>query len=393
MQEYSLFAPIRDMQNVPEDLSEEIQNLLASRAEFLLRGGSSPDAVSEHVLAECTSQSGEVCVSKGKIAAAVAAAMNSIKSRIDAKYSDRVVLSQNGCAWRTIETDPEKHLVDLKTEISSWGSLQPYGFGVPELDQAFGGFYPGEVAVIVGSPGSSKTSLALSLAEDFLARNSKDKILFASLDMPARVVQARRLMRIMDCFQSELYGLVKSSDPAVSTAVQQLKKQDRGRFLLIDKLRSGQYYSFENLKSIIAQTAPAVLVVDYLQLIGANEYKSEFEQVRDIMPKITALAADFGMTIVLLSQMSRSSKTAQKTSLGAHAAGGHSIEDACDIELELVRQETDDGENAVVVSIAKTRRGRAGQSFRLDFKPRSLSFGHTCRIVDKAKAPQKIFDL
>jgi len=391
MQEtYSLYNAIKGMQDAPEELSAEIHGVLSSRAAFLLQKGLSPDAVMRQLSKECSSPSGDACVSRGHLAMAVAAGLNDIKSLARSELDGQVVLGgSNG--WTPIITEPEKHLNTLKTEVQAWHDLEGCGFGIPDLDHAYGGLFPGETLALVGAPGSMKTSLALSAAENFLSRMGDGKVLFFSLDMPARIIAARRLMRAIDCFQSQLYEMMKSGDPEWTNAAKRLHEYDHGRFCLADKPRGGNHFSWEQITGIVSQLAPELVIIDYLTLIG--EYRSELEAVKDLMPKIVGMAGDFGLSVILLSQMGRGSRAAQKTSLGAHAAGGHYVEDAVDVEIELLQEKDSNDENAIIATITKTRKGRAGQSFRLDFKPRSLSFGHTCLPVNKAKAPQSVFDL
>lgn len=388
--DYNLYSAIKGMLCAPEDLSEEIHNVITGRAEFLLQKGLSPDAVMRQLSKECSSPSGDASVSRGRIVMAVAAGLNSIKSVIRSDLAGQVVLSGNN-GWSPIITEPEKHLSALKTEVQSWCDLEGCGFGISELDKAYGGLFPGETLALVGAPGSMKTSLAISAAESFLRHGSDGKVLFFSLDMPARTIAARRLMREMDCFQSQLYEMIKSGSPELDNAIKRLHEYDRGRFRIADKPRGGSHFSWEQITGIVSQLAPELVIIDYLTLIG--DYRSELEAVKDLMPKIVGMAGDFGLSVILLSQMGRVSRAAQKTSLGAHAAGGHYVEDAVDVEIELLQEKDSNDENAIIATITKTRKGRSGQSFRLDFKPRSLSFGHTCLPVNKAKAPQKIFDV
>ena len=87
------------------------------------------------------------------------------------------------------------------------------------------------------------------------------------------------------------------------------------------------------------------------------------------------------------------SKAAQKSGSGGHAAGGHYVEDAADVEIELLKDEKADGDTAIVATVTKTRKNASGRSFMLDLNPRSLSFGTTAERVMRLKPAASVFNI
>lgn len=69
------------------------------------------------------------------------------------------------------------------------------------------------------------------------------------------------------------------------------------------------------------------------------------------------------------------------------------MEDAADVEIELLKEDTDDYTPAIVATVTKTRKSAAGGNYALGFIPRTLSFKATTTKVERAKAPTKIFNI
>lgn len=368
----------------------DLSILLASKiANLMTRASFTPEHATNIAVKDFTAPGGRVLVTKTQIRKAAAEAMNLVKTLMDTDYDGKIVLTDSSSV-SVLPADAAEHMEILSKEVESWVNMEGMGFGIYDLDKSFGGLYPGEVMVLVGAPGSMKTSMALNAVDNYITRY-KDTCLFFSLDMPARTVQARRMIRTMDCFQSELYSMIKNRDPRVEEAKKRLIESDGGRLKLIGKPKGGKHYSWQNISDITVQVAPELLIIDYLTLIG--NYRNELEAVYDLIPKIKGLADDFGIAVLLLSQMGRNSRAAQKTGSGGHAAGGHYVEDAADIEIELLKEETEGYETAIVATVTKTRKGQSGGNFKLGLIPRTLSFKATATKVDRAKAPTKIFDI
>ncbi len=264
------------------------------------------------------------------------------------------------------------------------------GFGIRELDNSFGGLYQGELMAVVGAPGSMKTSLALNAVDDYLSRYNGN-CLFFSLDMSAIKVQERRMLRKMDCFLFEFHQMVKNGDPRVAKAIEEMTESDNGRLTLIGKPRGGRQYSWEEISNIISQVGPELVIVDYLTLIGG--WKSEMETIQALMPKFKGIADDFGTAMILLSQMGRASRTSQKVNSGGHGAGGHWLEDAVDIEIELLKQRSDNRETNIIASVTKTRKTQSGDNFQLGLVGKTMSFEPTARQVEREKKTANVFEI
>ena len=376
----------------PDGWEDDVIPLLAAEAEEVITRGMNPMLAGKHIAKMCSDAGGNVLVSGAVIRRAVAEGFRSLKASRFPSHGDDVMLSSESDGISLVPSTSGQHLAKLTSEVAEWKNLEGYSFGIMELDRAYGGLYPSEMMALVGAPGSMKTSLALNAVDDFMYQMPLDsRLLFFSLDMPPQTVIARRLMREMNCFQSELYRMIHDKSPAVKDAYSRIAARDAGRFRLIGRQRGGEPYSWEDVANIIVQIAPDLVIIDYLTLIG--KYRSELEAVYDLVPKIVSLKEDLGIAVILLSQMGRSSKAAQKSGSGGHAAGGHYVEDAADVEIELLKDEKADGDTVIVATVTKTRKNASGRSFMLDLNPRSLSFGSTAERVMRLKPAASVFNI
>lgn len=364
----------------------DAQELISGRAAYLYAQEKQHDLtlLAQRLKAECTAEDGTVYASESEIAMAIAAALDNTMRRIDESFAGQIIT-----AGKVVESNERAHMRDLAAQVQSWKNLTGYGFGIYEFDRAFGGLYPGETLALVGAPGSMKTSLALNAVDNYL-HNFDRSVLFFSLDMPAKTIAARRLMRELDAFQGEIYAMLKDGDPKVKNAVERMQANDRGRYKLIGRKRGGERYSWDEIRNIIVQVAPELVIIDYLTCIG--DYATELAAVKDLMPKICGAAEDFGISFILLSQMGRSSRTAQSVSSGGHAAGGHHVEDSVDVEIELLKQ-MDDDSSSFIATVTKTRKTASGRSFQLNYAPRTMEFLNSCTEVRRAVKPRQVFEI
>lgn len=286
----------------------------------------------------------------------------------------------------SVTCTPEGHYEAYEADVMSAGGAL-FGFGIPALDSAFGYLAPGELMALVGAPGSFKTSLALSAAEDALKDASKSVMLF-SLDMPPERIMARRLMRELGCSEQQLDALVRMRDEELSAARGRMLYRDAERFTIVGGRREGPY-SWKQIEELTLQKGPDLLIIDYLTRIGC--YNSELSCVRDLMPKISKFAADYSIATILLSQMSRTSRADQRDKSGGHAAGGHYVEDVVDVEIELQVCRHDDNQD-IVATVAKTRKCASGKSFFLTLKGAQLSFDLDARQAERRERPKNIFE-
>jgi replicative DNA helicase len=89
--------------------------------------------------------------------------------------------------------------------------------------------------------------------------------------------------------------------------------------------------------------------------------------VNEVMPKLKKLAQQFGIRVIILSQMSRASKREQQLgSLGGYSKGGGIVEEMIHSEIELFKDVAINNQvSPIIATVSKNRRGPSGYSYRL----------------------------
>lgn len=299
-----------------------------------------------------------------------------IVSQEHSKLLDKFYASQPSDSLLLLDKKPtiSEKLQDYEKLLKEWGS-NSVKLGIHDLDEASGGFYPGELCVISGGTGGMKTSLALSAVEDFVDHD-RGRILYISVDMSPEDIFFRLILReCLDMYsEPQLRGLAAQGNAEYRHAKKRMEERFEGK-LNVEGHLSRNRISMQKLNWLIAREMPDLVVIDYLTMIEHGG-KSDLEFVSTAMPEIHGLAQEIKIPILILSQMSRASRVSQASGqIGGHSRGGGIVEELATVEIELRREEQAHGEQAIIyATVTKTRRGIAGKTFALDYKGKSMRF-------------------
>jgi KaiC/GvpD/RAD55 family RecA-like ATPase len=240
-------------------------------------------------------------------------------------------------------------------------TLKHLRLGVNEVDAVLGGgsgIGPGEVLHLVGGEGGQKTSVALHALERYA--DNGGKALFISLDMHPREIEVRLLMRLLNCSRNRVYQHVLQRSAEYLSALESRREIDENL-----KIIGGRLTLTDISKAILTSNAD-VVGVDYVSLVSG--FKNPLETAMAVSDKVRQLRDRWGITFVLLSQMSRSS--AQDRAKGGtvgHALGGSSLEQLVDYEIELSTDEplVPGDHRRLIAHIRKNRNGPSDRYFEL----------------------------
>ena len=152
--------------------------------------------------------------------------------------------------------------------------------GFPSLDKIIGGFRPGSLNVIAGSPGRGKTGLALNIAYNAAVKYNK-RVLVVSLELSKEELVNRVLSFV--------------SEDSLDTAKD---------FVYIDD-RFGSFEDVQiNLREDIEKVHPDLIIIDYLQLLVPLEENNE-RGIAKVTCFLWHLAADYEVPVIVLSQLHR----------------------------------------------------------------------------------------
>lgn len=182
-------------------------------------------------------------------------------------------------------------------------SLSGLSTGFRDLDNAIGGWRPGNLIILAGETGGGKSALALAFAVH--AANAGNRVCIVSAEMLTAEVHER-------------VASSASSIDALRVRRQQLSDTERERWVaaveraaklpiqLIDNNRNLQTL-IHSLRSIHRRERLALVIVDYAQLIQSDGANRERE-VANVSASFKGLAADLQIPVIALAQLNDEAK-------------------------------------------------------------------------------------
>lgn len=270
---------------------------------------------------------------------------------------------------------------EMKAELAKQHvSGTPLGLG-GKLDGYFftGGLRQGGLYVLAARPGAGKTSCALSIVASVAATRP---CLFYSLevdrsDLALKLTSARTGIPFD---RLERGGLVGAEQEQVDAVIEEA----RGWNMTVCDLSDVTVQRVRSTvrRQCLAGQPPALVVVDYLQLLGgSSQDQTEYEKISEITRTLKILAREAKVPVLALSQMSRDSEKGQGNEPRAprlsDLRGSGTIEQDADAVLFLHQTgKSGEGESEtrkIKVVVAKSRFGPTGECDYL-FRPASMAF-------------------
>ena len=280
------------------------------------------------------------------------------------------------------ESGGERRRAELEEVIRRRHTLEPVTFGIDGLDDLIpGGITAGEILHIVGGEGGLKTSLLLHILCGYAGKGGHS--LFFSLDMTPEMIELRLLMRVLNCDRTRAMEHIRDGTDEYRRAQAVREKQDIGLCVM------GGPLGLARMREAVLMSGADVAAIDYVTLVeGCGN--SELETAREVTRAVREWRRAWGVTFILLSQMSRESKRdAAKGGNGGHGIGGSSLEQLVDYEVELMRDEPliQRGKPRLIATLRKNRSGPCGVSFEIFPCFPSLEFmGHAERVERERKS-------
>lgn len=263
------------------------------------------------------------------------------------------------------------------------GGLGGLATGLRDIDKILGGLHRSDLIIVAGRPGMGKTALATNIAFNVAsAYRTKDAdgekqvidggvIGFFSLEMSAEQL-ATRIVSEQAEVPSELIrrGELKSQQfdrlISIATAVESIPLHiDDSGALTVSAIRS-------RARRLKRQHGLGLIIVDYLQLIGAsgrNRNDNRVNEVSEITRGLKTLAKELDVPVLALSQLSRAvEQRSEKRPQLSDLRDSGSIEQDADVVMFVYREEyyqregekTEEAAGKAEVLIEKHRHGPTG---------------------------------
>jgi energy-coupling factor transporter ATP-binding protein EcfA2 len=268
------------------------------------------------------------------------------------------------------------------TWVEEHGDAAPTGLG--GLDEALnGGIQPERLMVLLGGPGSGKTTLANQIAEHIA--NAGRPVLYLTTEDPAFSLLAKSIARRGSIDYGAVLAGRKSEVDAINAALQVLASRLSAHRLLylesngasmgvLEKVASEHFASFDEAHG----GGPGLLVVDYLQRVARARSAASGATFRDLREAVTALTVDLhdiakklNCSVLALSSQNRASGYSNANALWSAKESGD-IEYEADVVMALgpddsVRIPAKRCE-ARVLSLVKNRLGAKEINIALDWR-------------------------
>ncbi|MFA5494656.1 MAG: replicative DNA helicase [Porticoccaceae bacterium] len=256
--------------------------------------------------------------------------------------------------------------------------------GFSDLDQMTSGWQKADLVIVAGRPSMGKTTFAMNMVEHATLHQPRPVLVF-SLEMPANQLVIRMLSSIGKIDQTHIRGgnLTEDDWPRLSNAAQRLK--DRPLYIddtpgitpleLRNRIRQlmrerrevvRQQHPDLNLEQLDELSMPALVMVDYLQLMSASvPGDGRVQEISQISRELKTIAREFGCPVIALSQLSRNvEQRPNKRPVNSDLRESGAIEQDADVIVFIYRDEVyhEDSQDKGVaeIIIGKQRNGPIG---------------------------------
>ena len=255
--------------------------------------------------------------------------------------------------------------------------------GYIDFDMKTAGLQPSDLIIVAGRPSMGKSALALGIAE-YAGVIAKVPLAIFSLEMSKEQLVQRMLCSHarVDANKVRTGYLAVSDWPHLTAAAGKLSEApifiDDSAAISVMELRA-------KARRLKATQDIKLIVVDYLQLMrGSGFTESRQQEISDISRSLKALARELNLTVIGISQLSRSveNREGHRPQLSDLRESG-AIEQDADLVVLILREEyynpTPENEGIAEIIIAKQRNGPVG-SFKLTFVKEFTRFENMARI-------------
>lgn len=253
--------------------------------------------------------------------------------------------------------------------------------GLGELDTAIGGgLQPGKLIVLLGAPGSGKTTLANQIAEH-IASAGRPVFYMTSEDTPGMLL-AKTLARVYNLPYNAVLGGYKAFESEISAALEQVRQRisaqrlaylhDTGG-LSLEQIQERASVHFKRYAEV-EKGGPGVLVIDYLQRLARSLRRigGRAEELRaavtDLTEQLRAVALELDCTVLALSSQNRGGYGNGNALASAKESGD--VEYTADVILALAAPEktqTGSEHKPMNLTLVKNRLGESDKTLSLDF--------------------------
>lgn len=241
--------------------------------------------------------------------------------------------------------------------------------GFVDLDQILSGLEKQDLIIIAGRPSMGKTSLAMCIAINVALRSNKN-VMFFSLEMSKKQMSDKAM-----CIESKVSSIRYKNAQLLPNEwdkiIEAKNKFIQSRKIKIDDSARITPGNIRNKIFIENQIFPIdLLVVDYLQLMDSDKSSdSRLQEVSQISRNLKAIAKEFDIPVIALSQLSRKpeERRGNRPVVSDLRESGTIEQDADKVLLiyreDFYREDKSQSDHRAEIIVAKNRNGPIGSAF------------------------------
>lgn len=245
-------------------------------------------------------------------------AIATITKKIDSIADDNIADD-----FKDLFQQAEEFDIEFKTDTKEVG----FPTGLKPLDRAGVRFEPGDLVVVGARPSIGKTSLVVTMTNEYIQEHNIG-VLFDSLEMPTNKIIRSLLANKNEENKNDLKNkIVKDIDKYNQTI--KFLKNTKNLTIHDRSYMPIEYYLAKARKIFRKNPHYKIWIIDHLKFIKSKGDK-RYQEVGAITKSLKQFAKEFGITIILLSQMGRpdSKKVSYRPTMSDLRESGDVEEDA-----------------------------------------------------------------
>jgi len=285
--------------------------------------------------------------------------------------------NMSGHAFTSLKDSLPEAWERLERLHESKGELRGVPTGFHDLDQYLSGLQKSDLIILAARPSMGKTTLALDIARQAALNQGTPTVIF-SLEMSTQQLVDRMLaaqsrvnawnLRTGNLSAENEFAKIRDSLDSLSKAP-----------IFVDDLAGNSIVRMRSVcRRIRAEHGLGLIIVDYLQLMSTSKnYDNMVNQVTELSRSLKALAKEFDVPVLALSQLSRAVESRGGRPRLSDLRDSGSIEQDADIVMFIHREDKgkDESEktNICEILIEKHRNGPVGK-VELYFDEKTTTF-------------------
>lgn len=239
--------------------------------------------------------------------------------------------------------------------------------GFRPVDRAFGGGLPVGLHGIAAGPGAGKSALALQLALGVLLHDLKARVLWFRGEMTDDLVLSKAIAAWSKIRTTSAEGPAPAADLLEVGIRDALRRSSATRPVRDDMaaIIGDRFVSVDppltptEIERRVEEYAPALVVVDYLQLVEVGGFKDRRAEFDHVVRRLAAISARHDLAIVVVSSVAGHTNT--ESDIGRLTKESNALDFQAHTFVSLWPQgDKDDDPRRVLFKIHKNRTGRLG---------------------------------